>query len=478
MTNLTKTPCGMPSLRRMAVRLLCIVSILILASCKKYYTVPEDGLEVHKTFTDDSEVLFTLSAGELVYTNVEIGDWSSVYRKSNKEQNGWIRTDQLVRVDDTTEDSLSAEATAERKAKRQAERDKVKQREDSIMAKMANAVYYTVVADSIDLYTDNMSTKEGRKHGRKFSVLEKGRRIYSLKEGQSWIYVYTADEGEGKHGYIEARGLERLDEATTDSLNNIRKDHFVGYAFKYFFPPMVIICIVLSLLAIWPYVLMLRQQKKRGLNGILLTYLCAIVITFIAAARLDGSLNFKWIYNLLPMALFTLLTYPLLYTDLGRTATRIIMGIVMVLMLPLSIMLFTHRQEGSFGLTLLLWALNAFLYFAFVWIGTFDKCPHCGMYGKHQDAGITYEGREHYTSEHREEHQSKVVNTETRYGIDGSKTVINYVSPAYVIKTITRGLVDVYARHSRCIRCHRKFLTGYFFKQVGETSVKKTIETK
>ena len=92
-TNQSNLPTGI------VARLLFFMLVSVITSCNKYYTVPEDGLEVHKTFTDDSEVLFTLSAGEIVYTNVELGDWGSVYRKSNKNQNGWIRTHILKRVE-------------------------------------------------------------------------------------------------------------------------------------------------------------------------------------------------------------------------------------------------------------------------------------------------------------------------------------------------------------------------------------------
>ena len=82
------------------MKLLGVMAVLMLACCTKYYRAPQNGIEVHKTFTDTSEVLFTLSEGEIVFTNAELGDWGLVYRNDDKEEVGWTRVRWLERVDD------------------------------------------------------------------------------------------------------------------------------------------------------------------------------------------------------------------------------------------------------------------------------------------------------------------------------------------------------------------------------------------
>ena len=466
------------SKKGMTALLLCCL-VLLLASCKRYYVVPTDGLEVHKTIVDTSEVLFTLNKGEIVYTNIELKSWGSVYRKDNKEQNGWIRTHLLVRLDEATEDSLSAEATAERKARRQAERDREKQKEDSIRASLPRAVYFTVVADSIDLYTHDMSTKEGRKNGHKFCALEKGRRIYTMKDGHSWMMIYTADDGKREHGYIQNRGLQRLGQAETDSLNNLRIDSTRGYAFKSYFPTMVIGLVILALAGIVPYAMMLWQRKRRHFGGISLTYLCAILFVMLAAARLDGSMNFKWCYNILPFSLSTLLVFPLYYTDISRKNMRRIFKTVLVLMLPLCFVLFAHHQDSYLWEPLKMWALNALLFYGIVWIRINQKCPYCGMYGEHFDAGETYGGRQKHASTSTVEHKGTVVGRKKKYMGGNVTKIIEYVTPDYIEETVTTYLVDIFHKHSRCICCDQTFKDGSREVRVdGSESSKTEIKEK
>lgn len=467
-TNQSNLPTGI------VARLLFFMLVSILTSCNKYYTVPEDGLEVHKTFTDDSEVLFTLSAGEIVYTNVELGDWGSVYRKSDKNQNGWIRTHILKRVDEDVEDSLLTEETLERKAKRQAERDRAQYIEDSIRAAMPRAVYFTILADSIEFYSYDMSTKEGRKLGKKVGALEKGRRIYTMNDDQPWMMVYTADDGKNEHGYIENRGLQRLEQAEMDSLNNIRIDSHRGYAFKSYFPVMVIVLVVLSLLAFVPYVMMLRQRKKRHFMNICLTYLCAIIITFFAAARLDGSMNFKWCYNLLPFALCTLLVFPIYYTNISRKGMRRILNATWVLMFPLCFVLFAHHQEGYLWEALKMWALNAVFFWAFVRSRLHLKCPYCGMYGSHIDAGETYGGRQGRASTSTVKHGKKFVGETTEHVGENVTKITKYFEPGYVEETVHSWLVDVFHLNKRCLQCGRTFKDGIREVVIDGTQSSKT----
>ena len=432
-----------------------LLTVLFLTSCVRYYRVTGDNVEVHETFTDGSKVLFTLNSDEVVYTNVELGPWGSVYRTDGSGQKGWVRTSSLERMESDMEDSLSVAA---REAKKLARQTAEERRIDSIKA-TKHTTYYRITADSVELYSRDMSTKLGRKEGKKISSLEQGRRVGTREEGKAWLYVFAADDIDDKSGYMMNAGLERLSKAENDSLNNVRAERTIGLVFKGIHPTMVYVCIAMALLALVPFVWMWRQQRQRNFIylSLLWSYGGAIIVTLFAAARMDGSLNFLWCYRILPAAIATLIVYPLLYTDLTQKQMRKIANIVYWLLVPICFVFYADYQDGLFWMPVKMYLLNAFAYLYVVSMETYNKCPHCGMYADHTDAGTTYDGRMTESSTRNEHHAGESrVEREYEGGHLVKETI--YKRPDYWVKKVSSTTFDVFSHHKSCIRCGMKFV--------------------
>ena len=444
--------------------LLAVMSVMTMVSCTKYYRVEQDGTPVHGELNDKSKVLFSLKEGEVVYSYFEIRNWASIYRTDSSGQKGWTRLNKLVRIEGEMEDSLGNLAAEARAARRQAEIDAEQRHKDSVIAARPR-LYYRVAADSLDIYTRDMSTKKGQEEGKKTGSLEQGRIVghITTKEEtgkEKWIFVHTADGKGSTSGYVDMTSLERVSQAENDSLNSIAYDRSRGYVFKALHPTLMWINLIMGVLALMPLVWMWRQQKEHRLSygTLCISYIGAMIVLLGGAASMDRERGFGWCYDLMPAAWSTLLVFPLLYTDIKRKGMRRIANIIYWLMAPLCFMLYAHHQDGNFWPPFKMYLLNVAVYFFFVSLETAFKCPVCGKYGGHADAGTVYEGRFTRKETVREHHSASVVRTEEHYDSSlGGYVKTNYISPEYWTTKIKTTTVDIFTHYKRCYNCGLKF---------------------
>ena len=93
--------------------LMLSLLLLTLVSCSKnYYRVQVDGVEFHDGSDDNSEVVFTLDEGAVVYGHFEHDGWCQVRNNMMKEQRGWVKKDYLASITEAEADSLKVLAEA------------------------------------------------------------------------------------------------------------------------------------------------------------------------------------------------------------------------------------------------------------------------------------------------------------------------------------------------------------------------------
>ena len=451
--------------------IFAVIAALTMVSCTKYYRVLENDTPVYDELDDSAPVLFTLNKGEVVYSQTSVRNWVMVNRADSSGQKGWARGNKLELIEGEEADSLGDLAKKAHRARRQAEKNADQRHKDSVMAAHPH-LYYRVATDSIELFNLDMSTKEGRTQGKKVGALEQGRIVRQYLDNKKttgkWIYVYATDEGVSMSGYGDVSHLERVSQAENDSLRSLAYDNTTGYMFKKFHPVLMWVCQIMVALALVPFVWMCLQQRKRHLwfCTLCFLYLSSFIIILGGSELMQGTHGYVWFYNLVPVAWCTLFMYPLLYTDINRRKMRRIFNLAYLLMVPMCIVLYSHRQDGALWPPFKMYLINVFIYFIFVAREISYKCPYCGKYGGHEDSRVVYEGRFTTTETVKEYHREQTVKTETDYDIYGRKTITNYVRPGYWTSKVKSKTVDVYSHYKRCYNCRHEYIFATEEKEV------------
>lgn len=440
------------TLRTFAGWLSCVSVVLIMTSCFGYYRSPASGIEAHEQMKDGSKVVFTLNENETVFVNLEFKEWKNVHRLDGSKQKGWVKCDSLVAInDDAVADSLDALREAQNSGRAAV---------DSIVASGGGAFYYVIAVDSAEVFTYNMNTKEGRKHGKKIGALGRDVKVLSAqgpKDG--WVFVNVLNRDDGPGGYTRESNLKTMDKAESDQLEKERLWRHRGLIFKMFFPTWKIILLCVMVCALVSFGWMLSQQRKHYLrySGVIISQGFALIALFSAIGYMDGGSG-RFGYNLLPMALGVIVFEPLAYLNTTREQMHKVANWLYVLTAILCFILYAHNQEGIFWPPIKYFLLNALILLIFTSDRESMKCPNCGFYSNHIYAGETYEGER---TEAREHHVSERVvkeDVEREFPFGRVTKVTKYIAPAYVEKYFVT--YSLYVTWRRCRNCGIEFKDG------------------
>lgn len=445
--------------------LFTFIAALMIVSCTKYYRVLENDTPVYDELDDSTPVLFTLNEGEIVYSIMKVRSWLAVYRTDSSGQNGWARVNKFELIEGDAADSLGDLVSDARHARRRAEANAAERHRDSIIAAHPN-IYYRVVADSLELFNADMSTQEGRKSGQKVGSMERGRLVgqvtnKSTTGREKWIFVHNADGENRLAGFVDVSQLERVSKAENDSLNIVSYEKTTGYICKNLHPALVWICLVMLIAAVGLFVWMLLQQRKRHLlcGSLFILYFGSIIIVIFGAGSMDGGRSYGWCYRLLPVAWYTMIAFPLLYTNMKRPSVRRIFNWGYLVMIPMCLMLYAHHQDGAIWPPIKMYLLNAFIYLVFVAKEVDYKCPYCSVYGGHKESRVEYAGTIKRSETVSDYHASETVRTETNYDMSlGRNVTTKYIRPSYWTSRVKTTTVDIYNHYNRCCNCGREYI--------------------